>query len=85
MSIFLRGSRLDDLQENGWTALHVAASNNRPDAVKVLLEAGAITGIKNNEDETALDLAESNGHQKVVDIIRGHLAGIYRLYHLGFI
>ena len=48
----------------------VASSKGYMDMVKMLLEEGAEIEAKNNDGQTALDLAEKNGHTKVVDFLR---------------
>lgn len=52
-------TRLQFLQNKlGDTALHGAAWKGHTEAVRMLLEAGAKTSLKNNEGLTAFDLAK---------------------------
>lgn len=51
-------SLLDQVNNQGNTALHLAAANNREDMVYELLRAGANPLIKNNEDQLPSDLAK---------------------------
>lgn len=46
--------------DRSWTPLHHAARHRHTEAVEVLLSAGADPNIKNEDGETALDLAESS-------------------------
>lgn len=54
----------------GWTALMMAACDGHLDTVKVLFNRGAKIDIVNKQQETALTLAEKNGHQSVVDFLK---------------
>jgi ankyrin repeat protein len=52
------GGDVDQRDEEGNTALMMAAKYNRVENVKLLLEAGADKSLKNNEGKTALDIAK---------------------------
>ncbi|GKY97429.1 hypothetical protein MPSEU_000701400 [Mayamaea pseudoterrestris] len=47
----------DATDENGWNALHVAASNGQVGALRTLLRAGCDPWAQNNADETPFDVA----------------------------
>ena len=47
----------------------VAASNNRPTIIKVLLAAAADPSIRDNDGKTALDWARHRGHSEVVAML----------------
>jgi len=47
----------DAIDNDGNTPLHLAAENNHSDAVKELIESGATTDVKNNDDKSPLDVA----------------------------
>jgi ankyrin repeat protein/ElaB/YqjD/DUF883 family membrane-anchored ribosome-binding protein len=47
----------DSVDDNGWTSLHIAASNGRVEAAVALLEAGCDPWIENRDGETAFDVA----------------------------
>jgi ankyrin repeat protein len=46
-----------------------AAARGYLDVVKLLLEKGADSSLKNNDDETALDLARKQNQQAVVQLL----------------
>jgi ankyrin repeat protein len=51
------------------SALMYAAARGYLDVVKLLLEKGADSSLKNNDDETALDLARKQNQQAVVQLL----------------
>ena len=60
-----------DLQENvrGQTALHKAVRENKPEAVKFLLERGARKDIKDHAAETPLNIATTSDFSDIVDLL----------------
>jgi hypothetical protein len=56
------------------TALHVAVFRNKPDVVKILLEAGADPDIPNNKGETPLYWATATGNMR--DLLIQHGASL---------
>lgn len=52
------------------SALHYAAYRGKIEAVKVLLQHGAIIDLKNDDGETPLDLALKENQQEVVDFLK---------------
>ena len=55
---------------NGNTALHLAAEIDSKSIVKRLVYGGSDTGIENKAGEKAIELAEMNGHDEIVDMLR---------------
>ena len=51
------GADLNAKENDGWTALHLAARNGKLDCVKALIEAGADLNAQKNDGSTALHLA----------------------------
>ncbi|KAL1951553.1 hypothetical protein VTO73DRAFT_702 [Trametes versicolor] len=60
---------IDTPDENGYTALHLAADRGHAEVVKVLLERGADREIKDEDEFTAKELAEVAGHDEIVDLL----------------
>ena len=54
------GAKVNDQDHDGDTILHVVASSDGADSVRMLLRYGADPNIRNNVQETALDLADQN-------------------------
>lgn len=59
---------------NGLTALHRAVGSG-PELVRLLLDAGAKTGVKNHEGFTALDLAREHGNQETIELLTAAQSG----------
>jgi ankyrin repeat protein len=58
--------------ELGWTALHLAAYNNLPKVIKILVEARADIYIINNENKNPIDLAEECGKEAYDMLLKYH-------------
>jgi ankyrin repeat protein len=54
----------------GWTPLAIAAAEDRPGVVQLLLEKGADVEAKNADGKTAAMLAAENGHTGIVEILK---------------
>ena len=63
-----KGSAIvEDQQNDGWTALHIASRNGHFDMVRYLVEvAGASTAV---DGRTALHFASCEGHTKIVQYL----------------
>eukprot|EP01038_Epipyxis_sp_PR26KG_P008235 gene8235-11144_t len=59
-----------------WQSLFLAASNDRKECVKLLLDHGAETNSANNEGYTALTKAVSKGYLEVVELLLSYNAKI---------
>ncbi|KAF4573007.1 hypothetical protein EYR36_007517 [Pleurotus pulmonarius] len=55
--------------EYGFTPLHLAADRGNKDVVRLLLASGADRTVKDQDEFTALELAEVAGHNEIVDIL----------------
>lgn len=65
-----KGVPLNHTDTHGNSALMVAAREGRVETVSFLLSRDAYTHTKNRVGDTALTLAEKNGHAEVVRILR---------------
>ena len=63
---------VDEPANNGRTALMLAANNNRVQCVASLLKAGANPHAGSGTGDSALSLATSKGHAKVVELFQQH-------------
>lgn len=57
--------------DDGMTLIHLAALSGRDDMIEVLREQGADMNTTNNEDKTALQLAQENKHVRVTTLLQG--------------
>ena len=66
-------ANLEVTDDNGWTALHIAAQNGHSETVKILakalIELEANLDAKNNNGWTALHFAAEKGHTEIVEIL----------------
>ena len=63
---------VDEPANNGRTALMLAANNNRVQCVASLLKAGANPHAGSGTGDSALSLATSKGHAKVMELLEQH-------------
>ena len=54
----------------GMTALMIAAAHNNPPMIGLLMELGADPQAKNNQDQTASDVAQLNGNLEAAQAIK---------------
>nr|ASM90225.1 potassium channel AKT1 [Sesuvium portulacastrum] len=66
----------NESEDNGRTALHIAASNGSQKCVHLLLDYGADPDCKDQEGSTPLWEAMKGGHEAVVKLLRDHGANI---------
>ena len=57
-------------KEFGWTALHAAAWDGHVDVAKVLIEKGADVGAKNENNETAVEVAIRCDRHQIAELIK---------------
>ena len=63
------GADVNARQEGGWTALHAASQNGDVEMARLLIAGGADVQIRAANQQNAMDLALSKGHQAVVDLL----------------
>lgn len=64
------GAKIDAIEQDGYTALIVAATAGNLDLVKLLLEKGANPNVQASSDgRTALIEASMSGHKAIVDLL----------------
>ena len=63
------GAKVDDVDNEGSSALHHASASGRMEAVKALVENKARVSLKNQGGDTPRKLAKSSGHDKVADYL----------------
>ncbi len=60
------------LNHNGMTALHIAAIFNYSEIAQMLVDCiDTDLDIKNNNNQTALEIAQERGHQETIQILQG--------------
>ncbi|MGI4791245.1 MAG: ankyrin repeat domain-containing protein [Janthinobacterium lividum] len=65
-----RGANVNAQNSGGWTALFNAACSNKPEMVTLLLECGADGRLKDEDGDTALDLALKQGHNEIAALLQ---------------
>lgn len=70
--LFDAGANLNEKGESGYTPLHCAAEQNRPDAIVKLIELGSVNLVDDNGD-TPLSLAQSLGNTEVINVLQAHI------------
>ena len=68
--LVLNGADINARDNNGDTALIVAASFRKAEMVKLLLDYKANVNIKNQDGDTALMIAESKGFSDIVTLLK---------------
>ena len=74
--LILAGTDLNIQEENGWTALMVAAQKGHVECVKLLVQGGGDMNIRNKYGSTALLLARVEGHVDCVKLLIGEGADL---------
>jgi ankyrin repeat protein len=73
-AILSQGADVDAKDNEGCTALIIAAKNGFAEIVRILLEAEADPDLVDNQGGTAFAWAQANGHQNVVQVFQDHRA-----------
>jgi len=66
---------IDASSPNGTTPLMMATQYGHPSVVKILLEEGADTTMRNEQGQGALDFAERGGRKDVIDLVAAFVRG----------
>jgi ankyrin repeat protein len=64
------GADVNSKSKEKWTPLMMAAANAQSDMVKLLLARQADAKVKNEQGQTALDLALKEGNKEIADLLR---------------
>ncbi len=65
-----KGAKVNEMDEDGDTALIMAAGNGNEETVKLLIDAGADVNAKNGDKETALSIALEEGFDGIVKLLK---------------
>lgn len=66
-----RGAKINAVDDEGYTALAcVASREGQPEAARLLLSAGADRNIRTKRNETPLMIAEQNGDQDLISVLK---------------
>ncbi|CAI8042294.1 Ankyrin repeat domain-containing protein 29 [Geodia barretti] len=76
MLVEARTNSINKQNEDGFSALHLAAQHGRADVVRVITEALAHVDIKTKDRQTALFIASEKGHRSVVELLLLHHADV---------
>jgi len=68
-ALLAAGADVNAVQQGGWTALHAAALHGNLPLVRLLLEAGAAAGAKNDTGQTPAALAMTKNHKQVAALL----------------
>lgn len=63
------GGNVNLLDKKGQDTLHIAARIGNPSMVELLIKCGVVLNVKNNENYTALDIAEYHSKSEVAQIL----------------
>jgi ankyrin repeat protein len=63
------GAEVNARQHGGWIALHAAAQNGDVETARLLIAAGADVTARADNQQNAMDLALTKGHQAMVDLL----------------
>jgi ankyrin repeat protein len=56
-------------QEGGWVPLHEAARIGDKEMVTVLLQNGADSQVRNKDGKTSAEMARTNGHEEIANLL----------------
>jgi ankyrin repeat protein len=64
------GAQVNAIGDLGNTPLHQAAMMGKIDSVRKLLALGADPSLRNEFDQTAMEVAELGGHHEIAEILK---------------
>ena len=67
--LILIGANVDWQNNDGWTALHVCAYKNRPEILRMLIDAGADVNIQDNDGWTALHVCAYKNRPEILRML----------------
>jgi len=70
IKLLLSTNNINNKDRMGNTILHYAAIKGQEDAIKTLLDLGALKNVKNNEDETPYDIAKRWGRTTILNLLK---------------
>jgi ankyrin repeat protein len=59
-------ANVDNMDSNGWTALHHAAYNGDFESAQILIQSGANVNAYSNQQKTPLHFAAFNNHTQII-------------------
>ena len=68
-ALIAAGADVNVAQHGGWTPLHAAALHGNLPLVRLLLDAGAKAGAKNDTGQTPAGLAKTKNHKEVIALL----------------
>ncbi len=72
---------LDAGNNNGETAIMMAAGAGADAIIKKIIAAGADLQLRNQDDLNAYQIAKNSGHDKTAELIRSHSGTIFKLFN----
>jgi ankyrin repeat protein len=76
MTIIASKANIDNMDSNGWTALHHAAYTGDFESASTLLNNGAKVNAYSNQQKTPLHFAAFNNHTQVIQLLLSFKAEI---------
>ena len=67
--LILIGANVDWQNNDGWTALHVCAYKNRPEILRMLIDAGADLNMQDNRGRTPLQYCVDWNHSRIARML----------------
>ncbi|MFA7280007.1 MAG: ankyrin repeat domain-containing protein [Sterolibacterium sp.] len=68
--LLMRGANVNAQSETGMSALMAASRNNQIVIVRILLDRKADPGLFNQQNKTALDMAETSGNTEIAKLLK---------------